>query len=90
MISELSLDFVECFRKLPENIKDLARKNYKIWKQDPHHPGLNFKKIHTSENIHSIRIGIKWRALGILKDNNTMIWFWIGSHKDYDSLIKKL
>jgi hypothetical protein len=90
VISELTSDFVKCFRKLPENIKDLARKNYKLWKQDSNHPGLNFKKIHSSENIYSIRIGIKWRALGVLKDKNTIIWFWIGSHNDYDSMIKNI
>jgi hypothetical protein len=30
-----------------------------------------------------------YRALGLLEDD-TIIWFWIGSHADYDDLISRL
>jgi len=36
-----------------------------------------------------VRIGLGWRAVGI-KKANVMIWYWIGSHGEYDALIKKL
>jgi mRNA-degrading endonuclease RelE of RelBE toxin-antitoxin system len=88
--SELSDDFIECFKELPENIKTLAKKNYQLWVNNPEHPGLNFKKVKSTNNIYSIRIGIGWRALGILKNKNTIVWFWIGSHGKYDSIIKTL
>lgn len=90
MNSELTNEFVELFKKLPKNIRALASKNYKLWKNDPTHPSLYFKKIRSLENIYSIRIGIGWRAIGILKSNDLIIWFWIGSHNDYDKLIKNL
>ena len=48
------------------------------------HPSLHFKKIKT---FRSVRVGIKYRALGVEKDSN-IVWFWIGSHADYDKLIK--
>lgn len=87
MISHLSYEFEASFEKLPERIKKVARKNYKIWKNNPKHPGLEFKRIHTKLSIYSIRVGYGWRAMGSVK-KNIIVWFWIGSHSDYDKLIK--
>ena len=89
MISHLTEDFRECFRKLPNEIKRVARKNYQIWKQDPSHPSLGFKRVHTKQPIYSIRVGIGWRALGIRKDD-AILWFWIGPHSVYSKLIDRL
>ena len=88
MKSELTEIFIEQFRKLPDKVKQLAAKNYKLWKSNPTHPGLNFKKLRSLNNIYSIRIGIGYRALGVLKNKNSIIWFWIGSHSDYDEILK--
>ena len=86
MISYITNDFIKLFSYLPNNIKELARKSYKLWKTDPYHPSLHFKQIHSSEQIWSVRIGLKWRVLGLLSENS-IYWFWIGSHNDYDKLI---
>jgi hypothetical protein len=89
--SELSPDFFGLFRKLPERVRHTARKNYKLWKANPHHPSLEFKPIKGTENIYSIRVGIGWRAVGVLKkSDDAIVWFWIGSHSEYDKLIKLL
>lgn len=82
MISHLTDDFRKCFNKIPERIQRLARKNYKIWKENPHHPGLGFKLVGKRLPAYSIRVGIGWRALGV-RENDTIVWFWIGSHEDY-------
>ena len=87
MKSRLAEDFLACFAGLPDPVKDLARKNYRIWKDDPSHPGLRFKRIHNHEGIYSVRVGKGWRALGLL-DGDTITWFWIGSHAEYDRLIR--
>jgi hypothetical protein len=89
MRSLLTDDFIDCFSKLPANVKELARKNYKLWKRNPSHPGLNFKPIGKRLPAFSIRIGIGWRALAV-KDNDDILWFWIGSHTEYDKLIKRI
>jgi len=34
-------------------------------------------------------ISIGWRAVGIIEDD-TIVWFWIGSHGDYDKLLSSL
>jgi hypothetical protein len=89
MISVTARKFRECYAKLPENTKISARKSYKKWKTDPFHTSLQFKQIHNVLPIYSVRIGLSWRALGV-KENKTMISFWIESHAEYDKLIKTL
>lgn len=86
MNSTLNQDFITCFRKLPERIKKLAKKNYRLWVSNTYHPSLEFKQVHTNFPIYSIRVGIGWRALG-LKEDDTIIWFRIGSHSEYEKLI---
>jgi hypothetical protein len=79
-------DFLECFARLQDEVKEQARRAYQIWRANPAHPSLHFKKIHGQENIYSVRVGLGWRAVGLL-EGDTISWFWIGSHADYDRLI---
>lgn len=51
------------------------------------YPSLHFKLIHGHEALYSVRIGRGWRALGLL-EGDRMSWFWIGSHAEYDELVK--
>lgn len=44
MKSHLTEEFTSCFVNLPPRIQRLARKNHKIWKENPLHPGLRFKR----------------------------------------------
>jgi hypothetical protein len=87
--SELTPEFVACFKRLPTRIKSQARKNYRIWKADHQHPGADFKRVGKKSPIYSVRVGIGWRALG-LKQGQTMLWFWIGPHGEYDRLLKDM
>jgi hypothetical protein len=87
--SHLTNDFIPRFRKLPKRIRLLARKNYRLWKANPRHPSLDFKPVGKAQPAYAVRVGIGWRALGLRQDD-TMVWFWIGSHAEYDSLIKKM
>lgn len=75
--------FWELYRKLPKHIRRLADRNFALLKSDPKHPSLNFKKI---ENMWSSRVGSHYRALGFDHDGG-VLWFWIGSHADYDKLM---
>jgi len=84
--SRITEDFVSLLNKLPHRVQENARRNYRLWKENPAHPGLHFKKIHDQEPLYSVRIGRGWRALGLLEED-TITWFWIGSHADYDHLI---
>ena len=86
MNSIVTADFIDCFSRLPDEVRDQARRVYQVWCRNPSHPGLRFKPIQGHEKLYSVRIGRGWRALGSLK-GETVTWFWIGSHADYDKLI---
>ena len=88
MKSKLEDEFLACLKRLPDAVRQTARKNYRLWLDDPKHPSLAFKQI-GSTGVWSVRVGIGWRALGLV-DDDTITWFWIGSHADYDTLVKSL
>jgi mRNA-degrading endonuclease RelE of RelBE toxin-antitoxin system len=71
------------YRKLSNPIRERARKTYRLWADNPFHPSLHFKCIDSKESIWSVRVTRNYRAVGIL-DGDTVTWFWIGSHDDYE------
>jgi hypothetical protein len=79
-----SPDFWAAYRNLPEPIRNLADKNFALLKSEPRHPSLHFKKI---GKLWSARVGLHYRALATEVDGD-LVWFWIGSHAEYDRLIK--
>ena len=76
--------FWEAYARLPDTIRALADKNFALLKENPQHPSLHFKK---TGRYWSARVGIRYRALAAETDGD-LVWFWIGSHADYDALIK--
>ncbi len=89
MKSVTTENFRECYSLLPAHIKRAAQKAYRTWKKNPNHPSLKFKQVHPTDPIFSVRISLGYRAIGV-QDESTMIWYWIGSHNDYEVMLKKL
>ena len=89
MISKTTKRFRDVLAKLPKDIQRQAQESYKLFSQDPNHPSLRFKKVHTTEPVYSAQINIDYRTLGIV-DGEEIIWFWIGSHAEYDKLLDQL
>jgi hypothetical protein len=87
MNSRLTEDFLADFAGLPDEVKVLARKNYRLWRENPNHPSLQFKRVSQVDPIYSVRVGRGWRVLGLL-EGDTVTWFWIGSHAEYDKLLR--
>jgi hypothetical protein len=81
-----SKEFLKQFAHLPPAIKIQAKESYCRFKADPYHSSLHFKCIDPQDNIYSVRVGLHYRAAGI-RQGNTIIWFFIGSHEDYNHLI---
>jgi len=81
--------FWSSYRQLPSDVQTLAQKAYRLFQQDPSHPSLQFKKVHDAEPIYSVRITLAYRAVG-LREGDEIMWFWIGSHADYDRLLDRL
>jgi hypothetical protein len=81
VISHTTLAFRASLAKLPASVRQQARESYRVFVQDPYHPGLNFE--HIGDSVYSVRVGLHYRALGLLQ-GNTIYWNWIGIHTEYD------
>ena len=78
-----SPSFWKAYRKLPMVVKKLANKNFDLLKKNPGHGSLHLKKV---RRYWSVRIGGSYRALAVeIKEG--LVWFWIGTHAEYDKLI---
>ena len=89
MKSRTTARFRESFREMPQHIQRRAREAYRLFSQNPQHPSLRFKQVHPTRPIYSVRISAGYRALGI-RENEEIIWFWIGSHAEYNHLVSAL
>lgn len=85
MIHRATAAFWTCYEALPAHIRQQADRNFALLKDNPEHPSLHLKSV---GRFWSVRAGISWRALAV-RDADTLIWFWIGSHADYDRLLGK-
>jgi hypothetical protein len=83
MKSSTTPSFRKRFRDIPPEIRQLARKNFKLWLRDPRHPSLHFKRV---GNFWAARVGRDFRALAVVK-GDVIEWFWIGPHDEYERLI---
>ena len=75
--------FWTAYQSLDETARRRARKAYRLWIDNPFHPSLRFKCINHDEDIWSVRITHRYRAVGGL-EGDTGTWFWIGHHDDYE------
>jgi len=89
MKSQALPQFWKLYHQLPKSVQSRASKAYRIWQQDPNTPGLYFKRVGNARPVYSARIGEDYRALGLLH-GDTVTWFWIGSHDEYERLLKHL
>jgi hypothetical protein len=76
--------FWTSYEVLPAQVRLLADKNFALLKENPRHPSLHFKKI---GRFWSVRVGAAHRALAVDIEDG-VVWFWIGTHAQYDALIK--
>jgi hypothetical protein len=83
--SHTTPEFWTAFRALPRPIQRLALKNYRLWRTDPHHPSLHFKKV--GPLVWSARIGRDHRAVAAPIPGG-YVWFWIGPHDDYERMLR--
>jgi len=86
MQSRTTRQFRRLFSDLPFNVQRDANRAYRLFQNDPTHPGLQFKKLEGEDSIYSARIGLGYRALAVMKKDR-IVWYWIGSHNEYDRLI---
>jgi hypothetical protein len=74
---------------LPTDVRQQAYAAYRLFKDDPFHPSLQFKRVSEKKPLYSVRVGSGYRALGLREENDLVVWIWIGSHADYDKLLRR-
>ena len=89
MKSSTTKEFRTRLNRLPISVQEQANKAYALWKTDLYHPGLQFKRVSQRQPIYSVRVSLNYRALGLLEKEH-IYWFWIGTHAEYDELLKRL
>jgi len=88
MTSRATRRFWKLYESLPEPVQRLAAKNYRLWRDNPAHPSLDFKQLHGSGERFSVRVGNHYRALG-QRVADGVEWVWIGTHEEYNKLIRR-
>jgi hypothetical protein len=85
MKSRASRRFWERFDSLPRDVQTIARRAFRLWQDDPWHPSLHFKQLRPGR--WSARVGMSYRALASTEGDGVILWFWIGSHAEYNRLV---
>ncbi len=90
MRSLITPSFRKRFAQLSPEMRRLIRKNYELWKKNPFHNSLEFKKLHAANpHFWSARCGLDFRVVGRMQDD-AIYWFFVGSHAEYDRLCSNL
>ena len=86
MICRTHEDFWRCFDDLPAAIQQQARERFHHWQEDAFDASLHFKPL--CGDIWSVRVNPTVSGFGRRKEH-LIVWFWIGTHAEYDELIKR-
>jgi len=62
--------FWAAYRELPPEIRDLAQKAYRLFRENLGHPSLHFKKVHDRDPIYAARVTLGYRAVALLEDED--------------------
>ena len=89
MKSRTVLDFWKRLRNLPPDIQRKAYRAYRLWRTNPFAKSLRFKRVSECEPIYSVRIGRGHRALGLL-ESDTIYWYFIGNHDEYERELRRM
>lgn len=87
MKSRTNESFRNLLSRLPRGAREQAIRAYQLFRVNPWHPSLHFKRVHPTEPIMSVRIGSDYRAVGIMREPGSILWFWIGPHEQYETLL---
>src|SRR5271168_3808505 len=84
MKSSTTPRFRQMFAALPFEVQARTRKAHRLWRENPRHPSLHFKKV---GKVWSARVDDNFRVLAKVNED-TAYWFWIGPHLEYERLIR--
>ncbi len=86
--------FKELLSRLPSRIQELAEHHFRLFLENPFHPMLDNHLLHDSHRgrhrhgSRAVSITRRYRAIYVT-DGSTNVWYWIGSHEDYNNFLGK-
>jgi hypothetical protein len=86
--STTTAEFRRLLAALPADVQAQAFRAFERFLEDPFDRSLEFKRLRGSRSLYSARIGLHYRALAT-REGDRIRWFWIGSHADYDRLVRR-
>jgi hypothetical protein len=86
--SSTTAAFRRLLAALPRDVQAQAAAAFARFLTDPFDPSLALKRLQGSATLYSARVGLHYRALA-RRDGSRFDWFWIGSHAEYDRLIRR-
>lgn len=87
--SRWSSGFQYFFEELPERIQKSVLKVIRIWETDPRSNGLKLhplkdnKKGQHKNGSWAVSVNRQYRAIFVW-DGPTALWYWVGTHNDYN------
>jgi hypothetical protein len=82
----LTPSFRKLYVDLPNGVQKLADEKYSLFQQDPFHPSLEFQ---AKGKVWRVVIGRSYQDIA-RRFGNDLYWVWIGSHEDYNHVLKRL
>ena len=89
MKSHVTSAFRKALASLPGDVRRQARSAYRQFVENPRHPSLRFRQIHGSDRLVSVRISREYRAVGVRISPDEIVWFWLGTHDEYEKLLAR-
>ena len=89
MKSQALPQFWKLYYASPQIIRRRIASAYRKWLNNPDHLGLQFKRVGLRRPVYSVRVNDSYRVLGLLEED-TIYWFWVGPHDQYERVIKGL
>ena len=83
MISQGNATVWTLYHALPSSVRAQARQAFHLFRVNPDHPGLRFKKLNSAYPLWSVRFGDRYRAVG-QREGDMIIWLWVGTHQAFD------
>jgi hypothetical protein len=63
MKSSVTKAFRQKLDELPASVQEQAAKAYSVWRSDPYHNSLQFKRVSPRQPIYSVRVSLDYRSL---------------------------
>lgn len=88
--SRTSRSFRRRYARLPPDVQEFVRRTYHSWIANPFSPAYGFKKLDIAPGYWSVDVGYRYRALAQRVSSDSFVFYWVGTHEDYNKEYKNL